>query len=140
MAYNSKNHHYVPRFYLKKFACDSDKSWIHSMNQKNETYKNKITKIGSQNNYNSPEQERLQSRFEGAFASILDMMENPDAADLNLNLTFLKFVAFMLGNNIKTRKSMAESISSFELQMEGLDSRHRLLIDDDHVLLGNFHH
>ena len=133
MAYKSKNHHYVSRFYLEKFACDSRKSWIYSMNQKNEIYKNKISKICSQNNYNSPEQEGLQSMFERAFASILkDMMENPDATDLNLNLTFLKFVAFMLGNNIKTRKSMAESISSFELQIEGLDSSHKVLIDDDH--------
>lgn len=132
MAYKSKNHHYVSRFYLEKFACDSRKSWIYSMNQKNKIYKNKISKICSQNNYNSPEQEGLQSRFERAFASILkDMMENPDAADPNRNLTFLKFVAFMLGNNIKTRKSMAESISSFELQ-EGLDSNHKVLIDDDH--------
>lgn len=133
MAYNSKNHHYVSRFYLKKFACGSREPWIYSMNQKNEIYKNKISKICSQNNYNSPEQERLQSRFEGAFASILkDMMENSDAADPNLNLTFLQFVAFMLGNNIKIRKSIAESISSFELQIEGLDSSYRLLIDDDH--------
>lgn len=133
MAYNSKNHHYVSRFYLKKFACDSRKSWIHSMNQKNRIYKNKISKICSQNNYNSPEQERLQSRFERAFASILkDMVENPDPADVDLNLKFLKFVAFMCGNNIKTRKSMAESISSFEWQTEGLESNHKVLIDDDH--------
>ena len=133
MAYDSKNHHYVPRFYLKNFACDSDKSRIFSMARQNEIYPNKISKICSQNNYNSPEQERLQSRFESAFASILkDMIENPDPADVDLNLRFLKFVGFMLGNNIKKRKSMAESISLFELQIEGLDSNHKILIDDDH--------
>ena len=133
MAYDSKNHHYVPRFYLKNFACDSDKSRIFSMTQQNEIYPNKISKICSQNNYNSPEQERLQSRFENAFASILkDMIDNPDPADIDLNMRFLKFVGFMLGNNIKKRKSMAESISSFELQIEGLDSNHKIRINNDH--------
>ena len=94
---------------------------------------NKISKICSQNNFNSLEQERLQSRLEEASASILKgIIEIPDAAAVDINLTFLKFVSFMLGNNIKTRKNMAKSISSFELQIEGLDSNHRLLIDDDH--------
>ena len=133
MAYNSKNHHYVPIFYLKNFVCDSGKSRVFSMNLKEEIHENKISKICSENNYNSPEQEHLQSRFERVFASILkNMIENPDPADIDLNLKFLKFVGFMLGNNIKKRKSMAESISSFELQIEGLDSKHKILIDKDH--------
>ena len=103
------------------------------MNLKEEIHENKISKICSQNNYNSPEQEHLQSRFERAFASILkDVIETPDPADIDLNLKFLKFVGFMLGNNIKKRKNMAELISSFELQIEGLDGNHKILIDDDY--------
>ena len=38
----------------------------------------------------------------------------------------------MLGNNIKKRKNIAESISSFELKIEGLDTNHKILIDNDH--------
>lgn len=71
MAYDSKRHHYVPRFYLENFACDTGKSRVFSMNLKNKIHENKISKICSQNNYNSSEQEILQSRFERVFAGIL---------------------------------------------------------------------
>ena len=133
MTYDSKNHHYVPRFYLENFACETDESRLFSMNRDHKIHKNKISKICSQNNYNSPEQERLQSRFEREFSSILkEMMENRDPTDVDLNLRVLKFVGFMLGNNIKKRKSIAESISSLELQIEGLENNHKILIDNDH--------
>ena len=133
MTYDSKRHHYVPRFYLKNFACDMGKSRIFSMNLKNNIHKNKISKICSQNNYNSPEQEFLQSRFERVFAGILkEVIESSSPPDIDLSLRFLKFVGFMLGNNIKKRKNLAESISLFELQMEGWHSNHKILIDKDH--------
>ncbi len=133
MAYDSKNHHYVPRFYLKNFAYDEGKSRVFSMNLKNNIHKNKISQICSQNNYNSPEQEILQSRFEKVFADILkEVIESPMSPDIDLSLRFLKFVGFMLGNNIKKRKNLAESISSFELQIEGLHNNHKILIDEDH--------
>lgn len=132
MVYKRKNHHYVPVFYLQNFACDSNRSRIFSMNQNGEIHKNKISKICSQNNYNSQEQECLQSRFENVFAGILkDMIAISNPVDIDLYQTFLKFVGFMIGNNIKKRKNMAESISTFELQMEGLGN-HKILIDDDH--------
>ena len=127
------NHHYVPRFYLRHFACDSGESRVFSMNQNNEIHKNKISDICSQKNYNTRDQEAEQSKLEKAFAGILRNMIAPsNPVDNDLYLGFLTFVGFMLANNIKKRKNIAESISSFELQIEGLDTNHKILIGNDH--------
>ena len=128
-------HHYVPRFYYKNFVYSVEEPFVYTMNKEGEisNRRRSVSQIGYEADYNTPEQETEQGRFETAFAPILKrMIETSNPVNIDLYLTFLKFVGFMLGNNIKKRKNMAESISSFELQMEGLDSKHKILIDDDH--------
>lgn len=128
-------HHYVPRFYYKNFVYSVEEPFVYAMNKEGEisNRRRSVSQIGYEADYNTPEQETEQGRFETAFAPILKrMIETSNPVNIDLYLTFLKFVGFMLGNNIKKRKNMAESISSFELQIEGLDSKHKILIDKDH--------
>lgn len=128
-------HHYVPQFYYKNFVYSVEEPFVYTMNKSGEisNRRRSVSQIGYEADYNTPEQEIEQGRFETAFAPILrKMIETSNPVNIDLYLTFLKFVGFMLGNNKKKRKNMAESISSFGLQIEGLDSKHKILIDDDH--------
>ena len=73
MAYDSKNHHYVPRFYLKNFACDSDKSQIFSMSKDFTIHdeSSPVDNICAKKNYNTAQQETRQSQLEAKHARIL---------------------------------------------------------------------
>ena len=114
------NHHYVPRFYLRHFACDSGESRVFSMNQNNEIHENKISKICAKENYNTPQQEQEQSDLETKHSKILqDYIDTPNPETFNQSRDFVESVSFMMGNNIYIREGIAETFREMLLKTQG---------------------
>ena len=114
MAYDPKKHHYVPRFYLRHFASDSGESQVFSMS-KDHTIHDKpsqISNICTKKNYNTPEQERAQSSLESEYAEKLRNLIEAAQGKYNFSIVdeFIKFVSFMLGNNIFVREKLIPSV------------------------------
>ena len=111
--------HYVSRFYIKNFACDSDESQVFSMS-KDYTIHDKpspISNICSKKNYNTQEQEQEQGRLEGKYAKILrEFVQTPNRETFYRTRDFVEFVSFMWGNNISVRKSIAKVFSEVSLR------------------------
>ena len=106
--------HYVPRFYLRHFTFDSDKSQVFSMD-KNFTIHDKsspISKICAKKNYNTPQQEQEQSNLEKSDSEILrEFVNSPNPGAYNRSREFVEFVGFLLANNIYVREAMTKTIS-----------------------------
>ena len=114
------NHHYVPRFYLRHFACDSGESRVFSMNQNNEIHENKISKICAKENYNTPQQEQAQSALETKHSKILqDFIDTPNPETFNQSHDFVESVSFMMGNNIYIREIIAKLLREILLRTQG---------------------
>ena len=113
-------HHYVPRFYLRHFACDSGETRVFSMNQNNAIHKNKISDICAKGNYNTPQQEEEQSQLENSHSKILqDFIDTPNPETFNQSRDFVESVSFMMGNNIYMRERIAESLREIVLRTQG---------------------
>ena len=106
--------HYVPRFYLRHFTFDSDKSQVFSMD-KNFTIHDKsspISNICAKKNYNTPQQEQDQSNLEDLDSEILrEFVKSPNPEVYNRSTQFVGFVSFLLANNIYVREAMTKMIS-----------------------------
>lgn len=115
-------HHYVPRFYLKYFAFDSDRSEVFSMS-KDFTIHDKpsqISKICAKKNYNTPEQEREQSSLESKHAEILRALKGK--YNFSIVDKLIKFVSFMLGNNIFVRENLILSVRTInKIMRDGVE-------------------
>ena len=103
--------HYVPRYYLKPFAVDSDESQVFSMS-KDHTIHDKpspISKICAKKNYNTPEQEREQDNLEKKHSKILkDFVNTPNPESVSSSYDFVESVSFMMGNNIFIREAISD--------------------------------
>ncbi len=111
--------HYVSRFYIKNFACDSDKSLVFSMSRDYTIHDkpSQISNICSKKNYNTHEQEQEQCRLEGKYAKILrEFVQTPNPETFYGTRDFVEFVGFMWGNNISVRKSIAKVFSEVSLR------------------------
>lgn len=108
-------HHYVPRFYLKRFAFDADTSQVFSMSRENYTIHDKtspVSNICAKKNYNTSEQEMQQSTLEKGYAKVLrNLIQTAGQGKSNFSFDeFIKFVSFMLGNNIFVRENLIPSV------------------------------
>ena len=107
--------HYVPRYYLRHFACDSDKSQVFSMS-KNHTIHDKpspISNICAKKNYNTPEQEREQDNLEKKHSKILrDFVNTPNPETFYGSREFVESVAFLMGNNIYIRDAITKILQA----------------------------
>ena len=129
--------HYVPRYYLRHFAIDSDESQVYSMG-KDFTIHDKssqISKICAKKNYNTPQQEQDQSTLEGRDAKIFkDFVNTPNPEAFNQSYDFVESVSFLMGNNIYIRDTIAKILREF-LEKE-LGSRFDGNISDLSINLG----
>ena len=109
-------HHYVPRFYLKNFAFNEEETLVYSMSRDYTIHDkpSKISKICAKKNYNTPEQERAQSSLESEYAEKLRNLIQAAQGKYNFSIVdeFIKFVSFMLGNNIFVRENLIPSAVS----------------------------
>ena len=106
-------HHYVPRYYLKHFAIDSDESNVFSMSKDFTVHdkSSKIDKICAKKNYNTPEQEREQSNLENRHSQILNEFVNaPNPETFYGSREFVESVAFLMGNNIYIRDAITKTL------------------------------
>ena len=106
--------HYVPRYYLRHFAIDSNESHVHSMSKDFTIHDelSKISKICAKKNYNTPQQEREQSNLENRHSEILkEFVKSPNPEAYNRSPEFVASVSFLMGNNIYIRESIAKTLS-----------------------------
>ena len=69
----------------------------------------KICNICAKKNYNTPEQEREQSKLENRHSQILrEFVNAPNPETFNQSRDFVEFVSFMLGNNILIREAITD--------------------------------
>ena len=104
-------HHYVPRFYLRHFAINSYESEVFSMSKDHTIHgkPSKISNICAKKNYNTPEQEREQSKLENRHSQILrEFVNAPNPETFNQSRDFVEFVSFMLGNNILIKEAITD--------------------------------
>ena len=107
-------HHYVPRFYLRHFASDSDESELFSMSKDHTIHDkpSKISNICAKKNYNTPEQEREQSNLENRHSQILrEFVNAPNPETFNQSRDFVESVSFLMGNNIYIREAITAALS-----------------------------
>ena len=129
--------HYVPRFYLKHFAIDSDESDVFSMSKDHTIHdkSSQISKICAKKNYNTPEQEREQSNLENGYAKILrNLIETADReeSDISFSDKFLEFVSFMVGNNIFVREKLASAYTISKIDQNGVELDNNIVMDSGH--------
>lgn len=114
--------HYVPRYYLKHFAIDSDESHVFTMG-KDFTVHDKpspISKICAKKNYNTPDQETEQSQLEAKHAEILrEFIETPSPDNYYRSPEFVESVSFLMGNNIYIREAIANALRKIVLNTQG---------------------
>ena len=126
-------HHYVSKFYYKNFAYSKEEPFVYTMNKEGKigNRRKSVSQIGYEADYNTPEQEQEQSRYETFYAEVLrDFIKNPDPGNSELSRDIVDFVSFLMGNNVDTRKKLDEGFSRMELKMkdalgEGNVSLHR---------------
>ncbi|MDE0638366.1 MAG: DUF4238 domain-containing protein [Candidatus Poribacteria bacterium] len=102
-------HHYVPRFYLKNFAYNTDRSQVYSMTTEGKILDepNAVGDICQKKNYNTPQQEQEQGLFEEKHAHVLREFIETSNPETFYNLhTFIELISFMMGNNIHIRTVM----------------------------------
>ena len=89
------------------------------MNGGGEIHENKIGNIGSNNNYNTDEQEIYQTYLEeNVYDPIInDFVEASGPQDFNDSRYLVEFVSFMMGNNIYARNKLSEFLSQMEVEM-----------------------
>ena len=126
-------HHYVPRFYLKNFAFNEEETLVYSMTKEGviPIEPNDVGDICQKANYNTPQQEQKQNQLETYYSGVLEeFIQNPKPGNSKLSEDFVKFVCFMMGNNISMRKKIMEALSSgLKLEIGQIDSMHSVPID-----------
>ncbi len=135
MQYKSKNHHYVSQFYLRYFACNDEETLVNAMTKKGKIIDkpNVISDISSENNYNSPLQEPKQSKYENDFSAVLrNFLNTSNSKTSHLFIDVVKFVCFMLANNIDTRKRISDKLGELEVQIKEFPPDHKVTIDTGH--------
>ena len=135
MQYKSKNHHYVSQFYLEYFACNQEGTLVNAMTKKGRIIdkSNVISDISSDKNYNSTLQESEQCKLERNYATILkNFLNMPNAEKSHHFNCVIKFVCFMLANNIETRKSISDKLGEMDVQIDNFPSDHTVTIDRGH--------
>ena len=129
------NHHYVSKFYYKNFGFNSVGSLVYQMDNEGKIRsRSKSTRyIGSEDDYNRPEQEREQNRLETIYREILkEFIETPNPDNLNLSRDFIEFVCFMMGNNPYIREMLDNQLSSIELKIKNAPGDHDILMPKGH--------
>ena len=114
-------HHYVSKFYYKNFAYSTKEPLVYTMNKEGEigNRRKSVSQIGYESDYNTPEQEKEQSRHETFYAKVLrDFIKNPDPGNSELSRDLVDFVSFLMGNNVDTRKKLDDGFSRMELKMK----------------------
>lgn len=84
--------------------------------------KNAIGDICQKTNYNSQEQELQQWQIEVHFSHVVrEFIKDPNPGNSILSRDFLKFLCFMMDNNVYYRKQISRLLSNMELVLKILD-------------------
>lgn len=128
MGKPSRNHHYIPQFYLRGFlAPNGKKNQLHVIDKiKGEHYLTIPRNVGAKRDFNSvsipdhttDEAEKLFSQMERKFARVLNCMKETAALPKESDMrTLFNFVAMLHGHNLHVRNSFANSESEIIKQM-----------------------
>ena len=139
-------HHYVPRFYLKNFAFNEDKTLVYSMTKEGEIpcKPSPIRNICAKKNYNTPQQEREQNELEDQYAVVLsNIINSANKGKIDYSDELIKFISFLMANNENTRRIFIESFRdmigknmSQDIRIDGED---RKKFDLSYVLSKRFY-
>ena len=85
--------------------------------------------IGSEEDYNTPEQEKEQSRLETIYREILkEFIETPNPGNSNLPRDFVEFVSFLMGNNTYIRNKFNDGFDNMEMQIKDAPGDHDIVM------------
>ena len=94
---------------------------------------NTIGDIGQEKNYNTEDQEKYQDLLEREFSYILEkFIKEPNPGNSLPSYIFVKFVSFMIGNNIYTRKQISELLGKMELFIQSREIEYSIPIVKEH--------
>ena len=129
------NHHYVSKFYYKNFTCNPERSLVYLMDNEGRisSRPKSIRWIGSEEDYNTEDQEQEQSRLETKYADVLrDFINNPSPGYSGLSHNLVDFVSFLMGNNIDTREKLDNAFSEMEWEIKDAPSDHNISMHRGH--------
>ena len=143
--------HFVPVFYLKYFANESDHkkdtyfTYVTDL-LLNKTYPRNIAKIGGEKYLNTVEYEKiLGTEYEGRYADTLRKIEIIDrSVKLNLQLPhgylddLFDFIAFIYSHNLYSRQAMQTQYQNQiqKIQMQRLITAVRILYRNNYLNIG----
>ena len=125
------NHHYVSKLYYKNFAFNPEGSLVYQMDNEGKIRsRSKSTRdIGSEEDYNTPEQEQEQNRLETIYREILkEFIETPNPGNSDLPRDFVEFVSFLMGNNTYVRNKLDEGFDNMEMQIKDAPGDHDIVM------------
>ena len=123
-------HHYVSKFYYKNFVYSAEDPLVYTMNKEGKisSRRKSVSQIGYKADYNTPEQEQEQNRFETWYAGVLrDFIKDPDPGNSDLSRDLVAFVSFLIGNNVDTREKLDNGFSEMELKIKDAPGDHNIL-------------
>ena len=128
-------HHYVPRFYLKNFAFNEEKTLVYSMTKEGKIPEkpSQISNICSKKNYNTPDQEREQFNLENRHAEVLrEFIKEVNPVEIHLAFSdeLLEFVSFMVGNNIFVREKLDSVYTLGKIRQNGVELDNNIIVDN----------
>ncbi|MDE0636571.1 MAG: DUF4238 domain-containing protein [Candidatus Poribacteria bacterium] len=134
-------HHYVSKFYYKNFVYSTEDPLVYIMKEgKISNRRRSSSQIGYEEDYNTPDQEQTQSQLETRYAKILrELIEAVDHGEYNASIVdkFIKFVSFMLGNNIFVRENLIPKVYTInKIKQNGVDVDTK--IEEDSGYSGKF--
>ncbi|NMC59386.1 MAG: DUF4238 domain-containing protein [Candidatus Methanofastidiosa archaeon] len=112
----SKNHHYLPQFYLKQWANEKDQVWTYFKNR--DPIQIKVRNIGSENYlYSIGRNDYLEQKWlapiDGNLSTIFDEVRGRDLIDEKTILKLKAFLIISLARNPKTKK-VSKMIMDFD--------------------------
>lgn len=128
-------HHYVSKLYYKNFAFNPERSLVYAMDNRGNIINRSrsIKRISFEEDYNTPDQEKEQSRLETIYREILrEFIETPDPGHSNLSRDFAEFVSFLIGNNIYIRNKLDEGFRNMEMQIKDAPGDHDISMPRGH--------
>lgn len=120
-------HHYVSKFYYKNFVYSTDAPLVYTMNKEGKISNRRraASQIGYEKDYNTPDQEQTQSQLETRHAKILrEFIKAANQEEYNFSIVdkFIKFVSFMLGNNIFVRENLIPKVYTInKIEQNGVE-------------------
>ena len=122
-------HHYVSKFYYKNFVYSAEDPLVYTMYKEGKIINRRRSpsQIGYEVDYNTPDQEREQSRLETKYSEVLrEFIKNLDPGNFDLFRDLVDFISFLMANNVDTRKKLDEAFGKMEFEIKDAPGDHNI--------------